>query len=206
MKSEREGVIELLPFLFKKFCIMEKVILKSRVYNNHRIVLNGGPVQFVNGRAEVSEELYQEIVSRKLPDIYKEGEEPEFKTRLEEKLRSEVKEGNKEYEEEIKRLKNIVEAQKVEISKKEKEIEVWKKCVEDLKAGNKETQAVAPEPEPKQEVSIKEEEDDEVKTALKKMKVDELKELAMTEDGGSFKEEDLKGKKKEEIIDMILSK
>ena len=176
---------------------MEKVILKSRVYNNHRIVLNGGPVQFVNGRAEVSEELYQEIVSRKLPDIYKEGEEPEFKTRLEEKLRSEVKEGNKEYEEEIKRLKNIVEAQKVEISKKEKEIEVWKKCVEDLKTGNKET---------KQEASIKEEEDDEVKTALKKMKVDELKELAMTEDGGSFKEEDLKGKKKEEIIDMILSK
>jgi hypothetical protein len=206
VKSEREGVIELLPFLFKKFCIMEKVILKSRVYNNHRIVLNGGPVQFVNGRAEVSEELYQEIVSRKLPDIYKEGEEPEFKTRLEEKLRSEVKEGNKEYEEEIKRLKNIVEAQKVEISKKEKEIEVWKKCVEDLKAGNKETQTVAPEPETKQEVSIKEEEDDEVKTALKKMKVDELKELAMTEDGGSFKEEDLKGKKKEEIIDMILSK
>lgn len=185
---------------------MEKVILKSRVYNNHRIVLNGGPVQFVNGRAEVSEELYQEIVSRKLPDIYKEGEEPEFKTRLEEKLRSEVKEGNKEYEEEIKRLKNIVEAQKVEISKKEKEIEVWKKCVEDLKAGNEETQAVAPELETKQEVSIKEEEDDEVKTALKKMKVDELKELAMTEDGGSFKEEDLKGKKKEEIIDMILSK
>lgn len=185
---------------------MEKVVVKSWVYNNHRIVLNGGPVQFVNGRAEVSEELYQEIVSRKLPDIYKEGEEPEFKTRLEEKLRSEVKEGNKEYEEEIKRLKNIVEAQKVEISKKEKEIEVWKKCVEDLKAGNKETQAVAPEPETKQEVSIKEEEDDEVKTALKKMKVDELKELAMTEDGGSFKEEDLKGKKKEEIIDMILSK
>jgi hypothetical protein len=206
VKSEREGVIELLLFLFKKFCIMEKVILKSRVYNNHRIVLNGGPVQFVNGRAEVSEELYQEIVSRKLLDIYKEGEEPEFKTRLEEKLRSEVKEGNKEYEEEIKRLKNIVEAQKVEISKKEKEIEVWKKCVEDLKAGNKETQAAAPEPETKQEASIKEEEDDEVKTALKKMKVDELKELAMTEDGGSFKEEDLKGKKKEEIIDMILSK
>lgn len=187
---------------------MEKVILKSRVYNNHRIVLNGGPVQFVNGRAEVSEELYQEIVSRKLPDIYKEGEEPEFKTRLEEKLRSEVKEGNKEYEEEIKRLKNIVEAQKVEISKKEKEIEVWKKCVEDLKAGNKETQAVVPEPEtkPEEETPIKQEEDDEVKTALKKMKVDELKELAMTEDGGSFKEEDLKGKKKEEIIDMILSK
>lgn len=193
------------PFCLK-ICIMEKVILKSRVYNNHRIVLNGGPVQFVNGRAEVSEELYQEIVRRKLPDIYKEGEEPKFKTRLEEKLRSEVKEGNKEYEEEIKRLKNIVEAQKVEISKKEKEIEVWKKCVEDLKAGNKETQAAAPEPETKQEASIKEEEDDEVKTALKKMKVDELKELAMTEDGGSFKEEDLKGKKKEEIIDMILSK
>lgn len=187
---------------------MEKVILKSRVYNNHRIMLNGGPVQFVSGRAEVSEELYQEIVSRELPDIYKEGEEPEFKTRLEEKLRSEVKEGNQEFEEEIKRLKNIIEAQKVEISRKEKEVEMWKKCVEDLKAGNKGTETVTPEPEtkPEEETPIKQEEDDEVKTALKKMKVDELKELAMTEDGGSFKGEDLKGKKKEEIIDMILSK
>lgn len=188
---------------------MEKVILKSWVYNNHRIMLNGGPVQFVSGRAEVSEELYQEIVSREIPDIYKEGEEPEYKTRLEEKLRSEVKEGNQEFEEEIKRLKNIIEAQKVEISRKEKEVEMWKKCVEELKAGNKETVAPAvPEPEtkPEEETPIKQEEDDEVKTALKKMKVDELKELAMTEDGGSFKEEDLKGKKKEEIIDMILSK
>ena len=85
---------------------------------------------------------------------------------------------------------------------------MWKKCVEDLKAGNKETVAPAdPEPETEQEEpSIKQEEDDEVKSALKKMKVDELKELAMTEDGGSFKEEELKGKKKEEIIDMILSK
>lgn len=186
---------------------MEKVILKSRVYNNHRIMLNGGPVQFVGGRAEVSEELYQEIVSREIPDIYKEGEEPEYKTRLEEKLRSEVKEGNQEFEEEIKRLKNIIEAQKVEISRKEKEVEMWKKCVEELKAGKQEMVST-PEPEtkPEEETPIKQEEDDEVKTALKKMKVDELKELAMTEDGGSFKEEDLKGKKKEEIIDMILSK
>lgn len=188
---------------------MEKVVVKSRVYNNHKIMLNGGPVQFVGGRAEVSEELYQEIVSREIPDIYKEGEEPEYKTRLEEKLRSEVKEGNQEFEEEIKRLKNIIEAQKVDISRKEKEVEMWKKCVEELKAGKQETVApAAPEPEtkPEEETSIKQEEDDEVKTALKKMKVDELKELAMTEDGGSFKEEDLKGKKKEEIIDMILSK
>lgn len=188
---------------------MEKVILKSRVYNNHKIMLNGGPVQFVGGRAEVSEELYQEIVSRELPDIYKEGEEPECRTRIEDKLRSEVKEGNKEFEEEINRLKNIVEVQKTEIAKKNEEIAMWKKCVEDLKAGNKETVVeVKPEPEVKQEdnPSIKEESDDEVKAALKKMKVDELKELAMTEDGGSFKEEELKGKKKEEIIDMILSK
>lgn len=186
---------------------MEKVVVKSRVYNNHKIMLNGGPVQFVGGRAEVSEELYQEIVSREIPDIYKEGEEPEYKTRLEEKLRSEVKEGNQEFEEEIKRLKNIIEAQKVEISRKEKEVEMWKKCVEELKAGKQEMVAT-PEPEtkPEEEIPIKQEEDDEVKTVLKKMKVDELKELAMTEDGGSFKEEDLKGKKKEEIIDMILSK
>ena len=43
---------------------MEKVILKSWVYNNHRIVLNGGPVQFVNGRAEVSEEKIMAIAEK----------------------------------------------------------------------------------------------------------------------------------------------
>ena len=42
---------------------MEKVVVKSRVYNNHKIMLNGGPVQFVGGRAEVSEELYQETLT-----------------------------------------------------------------------------------------------------------------------------------------------
>lgn len=184
---------------------MEKLKVKSRVYVNQTIVLNGGSVKFVNGVSEISEELYKEIQDRKIPNIYKEGEEPEYRTKLEEQLRADVKEGNKEFEEEIARLKNIIAAKDIEISKKNEEIAMWKKAVEDLQKGVAPKQTEEPK-ESEVENPEEDEESDELKATLKKMKVDELKELAMSEDGGLFKEEELKGKKKEEIIEMILSK
>ena len=49
--------------------------VKSRVYSNQSLKFGKGVVKFVNGEAEVSEELYQEIVDRKFPNIFKEGEE-----------------------------------------------------------------------------------------------------------------------------------
>ena len=98
--------------------------VKSRVYSNQSLKFGKGVVKFVNGEAEVSEELYQEIVDRKFPNIFKEGEEPEYRTKFEEQLRKDVKDGNKEFEDEIKRLKNIIEAQKSEINRKDGEIEL----------------------------------------------------------------------------------
>ena len=173
------------------------VTIKSRVYSQHTLKFKNGTVKFHNGIATVSDELYQEIVDGQFPNIYKEGEEPEYKTKMEEQLRTEFKKDNEEYENEIRRLKNVIESQEIELSKKDGEIESWKKLVEELKAGKTEPVKT----ETKEEI-----EDDNLLADLKATKVDDLKALAMSEEGGSYSEEDLKGKRKDEIIEMILSK
>ena len=173
------------------------VTIKSRVYSQHTLKFKNGTVKFHNGVATVSDELYQEIVDGQFPNIYKEGEEPEYKTKIEEQLRTEIKKDNEEYENEIRRLKNVIESQEIELSKKDGEIESWKKLVEELKVGK--TESVKTE-------TKEETEDDNLLADLKATKVDDLKALAMSEEGGSYSEEDLKGKRKDEIIEMILSK
>lgn len=173
------------------------VTIKSRVYSQHTLKFKNGTVKFCNGVATVSDELYQEIVDGQFPNIYKEGEEPEYKTKMEEQLRTEIKKDNEEYENEIRRLKNVIESQEIELSKKDGEIESWKKLVEELKAGKT---------EPVKTETKEETEDDNLLADLKATKVDDLKALAMSEEGGNYSEEDLKGKRKDEIIEMILSK
>lgn len=177
------------------------VTIKSRVYSQHTLKFKNGTVKFCNGVATVSDELYQEIVDGQFPNIYKEGEEPEYKTKMEEQLRTEIKKDNEEYENEIRRLKNVIESQEIELSKKDGEIESWKKLVEELKAGK--TESVKTEI---QEITKEEIEDDNLLADLKATKVDDLKALAMSEEGGNYSEDDLKGKRKDEIIEMILSK
>ncbi len=185
------------------------VKVRSRVYSSQKIKLNGGVIHFINGNADISEELYQELVDRKLPNIYKEGNEPEYKTSLESKLRQEVSEGNEEFKNEINRLKNIIESQKVELDKKDEEIKSWKKAVEDLQKG------ISPSKEEKKddkEIEIEKVEkgekdnDDELFNELNTLTVKQLIEMGMTEEGGGFEEKDLKNKKKDEIIKMIMSK
>lgn len=185
------------------------VKVRSRVYSSQKIKLNGGVIHFINGNADISEELYQELVDRKLPNIYKEGDEPEYKTSLESKLRQEVSEGNEEFKNEINRLKNIIESQKVELDKKDEEIKSWKKAVEDLQKG------ISPSKEEKKddkEIEIEKAEkgdediDDELFNELNTLTVKQLIEMGMTEEGGGFEEKDLKNKKKDEIIKMIMSK
>lgn len=177
------------------------VTIKSRVYSQHTLSFKNGIVKFCNGTATVSDELYQEIIDGQFPNIYKEGEEPEHRTKMEDKLRTEIKKDNEEYENEICRLKNIIESQEIELSKKDNEIESWKKLVEELKAGKIESTKTEI-----QETAKEETEDDELLKELKATKVEDLKILAMSEEGGNYSEEVLKGKKKDEIIEMILSK
>lgn len=185
------------------------VKVRSRVYSSQKIKLNGGVIHFINGNAEISEELYQEIVDRKLPNIYKEGDEPEYKTSLESKLRQEVSEGNEEFKNEINRLKNIIESQKVELAKKDEEIKSWKKAVEDLQKGSSSKEE---KKEDDKEIKTEEAEkgdediDDELFNELNTLTVKQLIEMGITEEGGGFEEKDLKNKKKDEIIKMIMSK
>lgn len=177
------------------------VRVRSRVYTSHKIALNNGAIEFHNGVAEISEELWNEIVERKFPNIYKEGEEPEYKTPLETQLRKEVSEGNKEFEEEIKRLKNIIEAQKIELAEKDKEIVSWKKAVENLQKGN-----IEPPKDTVEEVVKEKSVDEELFKELSSLTVKELIEMGTTEVGGGFSEKDFNNKKKDEIIEMIMSK
>lgn len=185
------------------------VKVRSRVYNSQKIKLNGGVIHFINGNADISEELYQELVDRKLPNIYKEGDEPEYKTSLESKLRQEVSEGNEEFKNEINRLKNIIESQKVELDKKDEEIKSWKKAVEDLQKGSsskEEKKEDDKEIETEKAEKGDEDIDDELFKELNTLTVKQLIEMGMTEEGGGFEEKDLKNKKKDEIIEMIMSK
>lgn len=185
------------------------VKVRSRVYSSQKIKLNGGVIHFINENADISEELYQELVDRKLPNIYKEGDEPEYKTSLESKLRQEVSEGNEEFKNEINRLKNIIESQKVELDKKDEEIKSWKKAVEDLQKGispSKEEKKDDKEIETEKVEKGDEDIDDELFNELNTLTVKQLIEMGMTEEGGGFEEKDLKNKKKDEIIKMIMSK
>jgi hypothetical protein len=185
------------------------VKVRSRVYSSQKIKLNGGVIHFINGNADISEELYQELVDRKLPNIYKEGDEPEYKTSLESKLRQEVSEGNEEFKNEINRLKNIIESQKIELDKKDEEIKSWKKAVEDLQKGispSKEEKKDDKEIETEKVEKGDEDIDDELFNELNTLTVKQLIEMGMTEEGGGFEEKDLKNKKKDEIIKMIMSK
>lgn len=185
------------------------VKVRSRVYSSQKIKLNGGVIYFINGNADISEELYQELVDRKLPNIYKEGDEPEYKTSLESKLRQEVSEGNEEFKNEINRLKNIIESQKIELAKKDEEIKSWKKAVEDLQKGispSKEEKKDDKEIETEKVEKGDEDIDDELFNELNTLTVKQLIEMGMTEEGGGFEEKDLKNKKKDEIIKMIMSK
>ena len=109
------------------------ITVKSRVYFNQALKFGEETISFKNGVAQISDELWNEILESKFPNIYKSGEEPEYRTKLEEKLRSEVKEGNQEFIDEINRLKRVIEGLKADCNRKDNEIAAWKKCVEDLK-------------------------------------------------------------------------
>lgn len=186
--------------------------VKSRKYFNQRLCLNSGVIEFKSGVAHIEDEQFEEIISRKLPNIYEEGKEPEYRTKIEEKLREEVKEGNQEFLDEIKRLKNVIHAQEVELGKKDNEIATWKKIVDDMKtAAASNVQNILTQEPVKEEVKQEEKSEEgdilaEFRKELEAKKKEEIEAFAKSEDGGSFTDEDLKGKTKSAIIEMILEK
>ena len=185
--------------MFFKFVIMK---VKSRIYVNHNLMFDNGAVQFQNGVAEISKEIWKEICDKKFPNIYKEGDEPEYRTKFEDSICNEVKENYKEYEDEIARLKGIIETQKITISQKDKEIENWKSVVEGMKNSKKESENNNFKIEEESKDENNQDVDGELLRDLKSMKKDELISVAKSEDGGQYTDEDLEGKNKDEIITM----
>lgn len=188
----------------------EKVRIESKVYSNQKFMFGNELVKFTGRKAEVSKETWEAMQASKYPGVFLEGKMPATNTKLEIELTDDIKRYKQEMEAEVSRLKNIIEAQSIEIGKAKKEALDWRNLCAELQKGAK-------MPEIKDEKSDNEKEDenptlakgetsaeDELRKELKTMKVDELKTIALETEG--IEPSDIEGKKKDEIIDLLVTK
>lgn len=188
----------------------EKVRIESKVYSNQKFMFGNELVKFTGRKAEVSKETWEAMQASKYPGVFLEGKMPATNTKLEIELTDDIKRYKQEMEAEVSRLKNIIEAQSIEIGKAKKEALDWRNLCAELQKGAK-------MPEIKDEKSDNGKEDenptlaegetsaeDELRKELKTMKVDELKTIALETEG--IEPSDIEGKKKNEIIDLLVTK
>lgn len=188
----------------------EKVRIESKVYSNQKFMFGNELVKFTGRKAEVSKETWEAMQASKYPGVFLEGKMPATNTKLEIELTDDIKRYKQEMEAEVSRLKNIIEAQSIEIGKAKKEALDWRNLCAELQKGTK-------MPEIKDEKSDNGKEDenptlaegetsaeDELRKELKTMKVDELKTIALETEG--IEPSDIEGKKKDEIIDLLVTK
>lgn len=188
----------------------EKVRIESKVYSNQKFMFGNELVKFTGRKAEVSKETWEAMQASKYPGVFLEGKMPATNTKLEIELTDDIKRYKQEMEAEVSRLKNIIEAQSIEIGKAKKEALDWRNLCAELQKGAK-------MPEIKDEKSDNGKEDenptlaegetsaeDELRKELKTMKVDELKTIALETEG--IEPSDIEGKKKGEIIDLLVTK
>lgn len=188
----------------------EKVRIESKVYSNQKFMFGNELVKFTGRKAEVSKETWEAMQASKYPGVFLEGKMPATNTKLEIELTDDIKRYKQEMEAEVSRLKNIIEAQSIEIGKAKKEALDWRNLCAELQKGAK-------MPEIKDEKSDNGKEDenptlakgetsaeDELRKELKIMKVDELKTIALETEG--IEPSDIEGKKKDEIIDLLVTK
>lgn len=188
----------------------EKVRIESKVYSNQKFMFGNELVKFTGRKAEVSKETWEAMQASKYPGVFLEGKMPATNTKLEIELTDDIKRYKQEMEAEVSRLKNIIEAQGIEIGKAKKEALDWRNLCAELQKGAK-------MPEIKDEKSDNGKEDenptlaegetsaeDELRKELKTMKVDELKTIALETEG--IEPSDIEGKKKDEIIDLLVTK
>lgn len=188
----------------------EKVRIESKVYSNQKFMFGNELVKFTGRKAEVSKETWEAMQASKYPGVFLEGKMPAANTKLEIELTDDIKRYKQEMEAEVSRLKNIIEAQSIEIGKAKKEALDWRNLCAELQKGAK-------MPEIKDEKSDNGKTDenstptggeisveDELRKELKAMKVDELKTVALETEG--IGPSDIEGKKKDEIIDLLVTK
>lgn len=188
----------------------EKVRIESKVYSNQKFMFGNELVKFTGRKAEVSKETWEAMQASKYPGVFLEGKMPAANTKLEIELTDDIKRYKQEMEAEVSRLKNIIETQSIEIGKAKKEALDWRNLCAELQKGAK-------MPEIKDEKSDNGKVDknstptggeisveDELRKELKAMKVDELKTVALETEG--IGPSDIEGKKKDEIIDLLVTK
>jgi hypothetical protein len=172
----------------------------SAVHANTSISFAGTIIKFQGNTAEITEDLYKKIREVNYPHIS--AEEISLKTKEEKDFDKDLREVNKEYIEEIARLKNIIKSKDTQISELKKDNEDWKaqyqKDTEELK--RKLSSVQSPAPEVAEEKNT--EEDLQLKKELEGMKVSELEALAAEQ--GIPAEEIKKAKLKAELIELIL--
>lgn len=188
----------------------EKVRIESKVYSNQKFMFGNELVKFTGRKAEVSKETWEAMQASKYPGVFLEGKMPAANTKLEIELTDDIKRYKQEMEAEVSRLKNIIEAQSIEIGKAKKEALDWRNLCAELQKGakmpeikdEKSDNGKADEnPTPTEgEISV----EDELRKELKAMKVDELKAIALETEG--IEPSDIEGKKKDEIIDLLVTK
>lgn len=188
----------------------EKVRIESKVYSNQKFMFGNELVKFTGRKAEVSKETWEAMQASKYPGVFLEGKMPATNTKLEIELTDDIKRYKQEMEAEVSRLKNIIEAQSIEIGKAKKEALDWRNLCAELQKGAK-----MPEIKDEKSDNGKENEnptlaegetsaEDELRKELKTMKVDELKTIALETEG--IEPSDIEGKKKDEIIDLLVTK
>lgn len=188
----------------------EKVRIESKVYSNQKFMFGNELVKFTGRKAEVSKETWEAMQASKYPGVFLEGKMPAANTKLEIELTDDIKRYKQEMEAEVSRLKNIIEAQSIEIGKAKKEALDWRNLCAELQKGAK-----MPEIKDEKSDNGKEGEnpvptegeisaEDELRKELKTMKVDELKTIALETEG--IEPSDIEGKKKDEIIDLLVTK
>lgn len=196
----------------------------SPIYQNMNLKFNGKMIAFKNGQAEISEELYDEIVKSGFPNIFQEGANPKVKTEERKEYDNALQALNEEYMLEIDRLKGIVETKNQEISEWKEQVRVWKELyktdTEKLKAQLSKVQVntVIPQEspvvnEPAKEIKneeasesaeILEDEEKAVRADLEAMKLTELQTLALKE--GVEEDKVKKAGSKKNLIDLIMGK
>lgn len=189
--------------------------IESQVYRNQTIRIFDEDIEFVNGIADVTDELGEKAISSGLP-IYIEGGVPSNKTKSELMLENELSKRVAGYKAETGFLKNEIMGLNLKIQKLNEELVLWKGICEKLKKHidptllgeilNKSAEVEKEESDTKPGKTEAETEDNEILKRLKEKKKDELidmaKQLGISEDQLMV---DGKFRTKDDIIELLMS-
>ena len=177
--------------------------IESQAYKGQSIRIFDEVITFgFDGIVEVNDELGERIINSGLR-IYRKGEVPSKKSKVEMELEKELERRVQAYKVENDSLRIQINGLNAKIQRLNDELKLWKDACESLK---KDPTSELPKTESIEEKEVVKSEDDEIREQLEGKKKDDLvemaKQLGITEDQLMI---DGRYKKKDEIIDLLLS-